>query len=327
MSAAIGFHASHEQHAPSALLELVQRAEATGFTEAMCSDHFAPWIRIQGQSGFTWSWLGAAMHATTMTFGTVCAPGQRYHPAVLAQAAATLGEMFPGRFWVAVGSGEALNESITGDAWPSKDLRNRRLGESADIMRALWAGQTVTHDGLVRVKAARLYSRPAQPPLLLGAALTPETARWTGGWADGLITAAGARSRMRRVIDAFREGGGADKPLYLQAAVSYAGTDAESLRLAHEHWPQAALPERLLADLETPIEFERASKSVEPRDVLGGVRASADVGRHLAWLADDLDMGFTRIYLHNVNPDHARFFEELAPPALELIPNRRGLAR
>lgn len=327
MTAAIGFHASHEQHAPSALLNLVQRAEAMGFAAAMCSDHFAPWSSIQGQSGFTWSWLGAALQATGMTFGTVCAPGQRYHPAVLAQAAATLGEMFPGRLWVAAGSGEALNESMTGEPWPSKAARNQRLRECVDVMKALWAGQTVTHHGLVRVKGARLYTRPLQPPLLLGAALTPETARWMGGWADGLITAAGARPRMRGVVEAFHEGGGAGKPLFLQVALSYAGTDAECVRLAHEHWRQAALPVPLLADLETPLEFERASKSVGPGDVLGSVRASADVGRHLAWLAEDVDMGFTRIYLHNVNPDHGRFFDELAPRALELTDNRREVAR
>lgn len=319
---AIGFHASHEQHAPTALLNLVLRAEAAGFTEAMCSDHFAPWLPRQGQSGFTWSWLGAALQATAMTFGTVCAPGQRYHPAVLAQAVATLGEMFPGRLWVALGSGEALNESITGGPWPSKDIRNRRLRECTDIMRALWAGETVTHHGLVQVKGARLYSRPAQSPLLLGAALTPETARWMGGWADGLITAAGAGPRVQRVVDAFREGGGADKPLCLQVAVSYAETDDECIRVAHEHWRQAALPAALLADLETPLEFERVSKTVEPRDLLDSVRASADTHRHLAWLAEDIEMGFTRIYVHNVNPDHTRFFDELAPGALALAGGR-----
>src|SRR6188768_1465013 len=120
MTFRIGFHASHELHAPSKLLHFVRQAERVGFREAMCSDHFHPWTPSQGQSGFAWSWLGAALQATRMNFGMVTSPGQRYHPAILAQASGTLLEMFPGRLWMAAGSGEALNESITGDAWPSK---------------------------------------------------------------------------------------------------------------------------------------------------------------------------------------------------------------
>src|ERR671912_419494 len=127
----IGFHASHEQIHPAVLLDAVRVAEQVGFTAAMCSDHFQPWSERQGHSGFAWSWLGAALAVTPMSFGTVCAPGQRYHPAVVAQAAATLAEMYPGRFWLAVGSGEALNESITGQSWPPKPERNARLLESA----------------------------------------------------------------------------------------------------------------------------------------------------------------------------------------------------
>jgi coenzyme F420-dependent glucose-6-phosphate dehydrogenase len=187
----------------------------------MCSDHFHPWSERHSHSGFAWSWLGAALHATGMSFGTVCAPGQRYHPAIIAQAAATLSEMFPDRFWLALGSGEALNESITGDAWPFKSIRHARLLESARIMRALWAGETVSSDSSLNTYAARLFSRPAHAPLLLGAALTPKTANWVGSWADGLITVAGPRDRMRAVVDAFREGSaGSDKPMFLQVALS-----------------------------------------------------------------------------------------------------------
>src|SRR5687768_3308010 len=123
----VGFHASHEQHRPSRLLALLKRAEQAGFGAAMCSDHFHPWTARQGGCGYTWSWLGAALEATALTLGTVCAPGQRYHPAVVAQAAATLAEMYPERLWVAVGSGEAVNESITGDPWPAKPQRMARL--------------------------------------------------------------------------------------------------------------------------------------------------------------------------------------------------------
>src|SRR5215207_11052061 len=152
----IGFHNSHEQIHPAQLLTAVQRAEEVGFTAAMCSDHFAPWNLEQGQSGFAWSWLGAAMATTSLPFGVVNAPGDRYHPAIVAQAAATLAEMFPGRFWVALGSGQAINEHITGERWPSKVERNARLRECVDVIRALWVGQTVTHHGRIDVEEARL---------------------------------------------------------------------------------------------------------------------------------------------------------------------------
>lgn len=133
----IGYHASHEQIGPDHLLDYVQLAEAAGFDAAMCSDHFYPWSDAQGESAFAWSWLGAALQATTIPFGVVCAPGQRYHPAVIAQAAATLAVMFPERFWMAIGSGQALNEHITGERWPSKRERNERLRECATIIRDL----------------------------------------------------------------------------------------------------------------------------------------------------------------------------------------------
>ena len=161
----LGFHCAHEQHLPSVLLRLVKLAAQAGFTSAMCSDHFHPWSEHQGQCGFAWSWLGAALAAAPLSFGTVCAPGQRYHPALIAQASATLAEMFGQRFWLAIGSGEALNEAITGASWPAKDARNARLAESARIIRALWAGETVfdaraCHDG---GRAAVLET--SQPPV------------------------------------------------------------------------------------------------------------------------------------------------------------------
>ena len=166
----------------------MQVAEAAGFDAAMCSDHWAPWSDEQGESGFAWSWLGAALEATSLSLGVVNAPGQRYHPAIIAQAAATLGVMYPDRFWVALGSGQLLNEHITGEPWPIKSERNERLREAADVMRRLWAGETVTHSGHVTVSEARLWTRPERSPLLVGAAVTPETAGWVGEWADALIT-------------------------------------------------------------------------------------------------------------------------------------------
>jgi probable non-F420 flavinoid oxidoreductase len=317
MTTTIGFHCSHEQHAPSALLRLARRAEEAGFADAMCSDHFAPWTTAQGHAGYTWSWLGSALESTAMSFGTVCAPGQRYHPAIVAQAVSTLCDMYPGRFWVAVGSGEAINEAITGDAWPPKAERQQRLAECVAIMRALWAGETVVHDGRVHVRHARLYSRAATPPLLIAAAISPQTAAWAASWADGLITVAGRRDRLRDVVDAYRDRGGRG-PLCVQVPICWGGTDADNRRIAQAHWAQAALSPALLEDLDSPEHFDRAVRAVDEDSIAAAVRTAADVDRQMAWLQDDLRMGFTRIYLHNVNPDHDRFFAEFVPRALTL---------
>src|SRR3954470_24553920 len=150
----IGFHASHELYPPDRLLAAVRQAERAGFGTAMCSDHFHPWTPAQGQSGFSFAWLGAALQATSLEMGTICCPFGRYHPAVVAQAAATLAEMFPDRFWLAVGTGQALNEHITGQPWPEKPERRERLLASVEVIRALWAGESVTQKKGVRVEAA-----------------------------------------------------------------------------------------------------------------------------------------------------------------------------
>lgn len=173
----IGYHGSHEQFSPRELLDYVQHAEDAGFDAAMCSDHFRPWNHAQGHSGYSFAWLGAALQATSLPMGLVCAPGYRHHPAVVAQAVATLEVMFPGRVWASFGSGQALNESITGEPWPTKSERNERLRECVDVIRDLWAGKTVTHHGHIDVVDATLYTRPERPPPAFAAAITPETAR------------------------------------------------------------------------------------------------------------------------------------------------------
>jgi probable non-F420 flavinoid oxidoreductase len=304
----IGFHCSHEQYPPSVLLRHAAHAAEAGFGAAMCSDHFHPWSERQGHSGFAWSWLGAALERTRLSFGTVCAPGQRYHPAVIAQASATLAEMYPDRFWLAVGSGEALNESITADTWPTRADRKARLKEAADAIRALWAGRTVSLTGHVRMASARVYSTPPRPPVLLAAALSPETAEWAASWADGLITVAASRSTMRAVVDGFRNAGGEGKPMFLQVALSYAPTEDEAQRAAHDQWRQCVLEADQLADLATPADFDRACAAASLADVTACVRTSSRIEQHIDWLRDDLELGFERLYLHNVARAHQTRF-------------------
>jgi probable non-F420 flavinoid oxidoreductase len=310
--ARIGYHASHEQYAPSRLLKYVQQAEQAGFQSGMSSDHFHPWGEGQGHSGFAWSWLGAALQATSLSFGVVTVPGGwRYNPAIIAQASATLAEMFPGRFWIAPGSGELLNEGIVGERWPTKADRNARLREAIDIIRALWAGETVTHRGLLVVEEAKLYSRPKEPPKIIGPALSPETAEWVGGWADGLVTVVGPRESMQKMIDAFRRGGGEGKPIFLQAQLSFARTEEEATRGAWEQWKTVKLPSPVLSDLRLPSQFDAAGESVRPEDMKQKMRVSADVEQHLAWLAEDVEMGFEEINLHCVHREQQERFIEV----------------
>jgi len=301
-------HCSHEQLPPSRLLQAARRAQDAGFDGGMSSDHFVPWSERQGQSGFAWSFLGAALAATSLPFGVVNAPGQRYHPAIVAQAAASLTEMFPGRLWVALGSGEAANEHITGGRWPAKADRNARLRECVDIMRALFAGEEVSHRGHVTVDRARLYTRPPQPPPLLAAALSEATARWAGAWADGLATVNAPVQQLRRLIDAYRSGGGGGR-LVLQVHLSWAATDDEALRIAHDQWRTNVLDPVLLADLETVAAFDAAGELVRPEDVARKVLVSSDLGRHVAWLAELAELGFDEIALHHVGQDLEPFID------------------
>lgn len=304
-----GFHASHEQVAPSALLRDVQHAEQAGFQAAMCSDHFAPWSAEQGQSGFAWSWLGAALQATGLSLGVVNAPGQRYHPAIVAQAAATLAEMFPDRFWLALGSGEASNEHITGERWPSIDERRQRLRECVDIIRALLAGEEVTHHGLVTVDRARLWTRPATPPLLVGAAVSPQSASLVGGWADALVTVLQPAEALKEVVSEFRDNGGEDKPVFLQVHLSYGRDDAAALQTAHEQWRCGVLGPPLAWDLDTPEAFDAAARFVRPDDVRRSVLVSSDPVQLTAWISDLVEIGFDRVYLHHVGVEQREFID------------------
>ena len=316
----VGYHASHEQFPPSELLRLTQKAESSGFNAAMCSDHLMPWSQAQGHSGFAWSWLGSALQATSLSFGMVNAPGYRYHPVIVAHAAATLSEMYPERLWVSVGSGEALNEHITGEKWPLKPDRNARLQESVEIMRALWRGDTVTRHGHVTVENARLYSLPERPPRVYGAAISSETAGWLAGWADGLITVNQPMDTLRAVVTAFRENGGADKPMILQIKLSYAEDESVARQEALEQWGPNILSSNIAANLEMPDQFEAAAKTVRPEDMDDAVVISSDPNQHLDRIHEYLGLGFDRVYLHNVNKRQEAFIDAFGRHVLpELI--------
>ncbi|MFC0674340.1 LLM class flavin-dependent oxidoreductase [Brachybacterium hainanense] len=311
----IGFHASHEQIPPEELLRLVVRAEAVGFDGAMCSDHLAPWGIAQGSSGHAWTWLGAALASTGFPIGVVTAPGQRYHPAVLAQAIGTLGRMFPGRFWAACGSGEALNEHVTGDPWPDHEARDDRLLASVDVIRRLLAGEEVDADGPVRVHRARVWSRPAAIPPTLAAAVSTRTAGWAASWADGLITTGCDPRTTGAVRRAYRSRGGRG-PLVLQVHLALADSAVAAGCIAREQWRQATVPPALMWDLQQPEDFD--SRATDDPGSLAEAVALAGSVAELVERVVPAAAGYDEVHLHHVGTDQERFLDR-CPELLRLL--------
>lgn len=320
--ALIGYHASHEQFKPSELLKWVVLAERQGFQAVNCSDHFYPWSERQGQSGYSFAWLGAAMQATNIPFGVVCTPGYRYHPAIVAQAVATLGEMFPERFWISLGSGEALNERITGMKFPIKSERNATLKECADIMKRLLHGETVTHHGYTTTEEAKLYTRPEKIPLLLGAAVTLETARWLGSWADGMITISKPYTELKEVVRAFHENGGEGKPIYLKSQLSFSATDKAAEEGAYDQWRTNIFAGTVLGELWKVEQFDALGNQVKPNELAKMVRISSDIQQHIEWIQQDIELGFERIILHNVNREQEYFIHEFGQKVLPQVKSK-----
>jgi probable non-F420 flavinoid oxidoreductase len=318
----IGFHCSHEQIHPAQLLRDVRAAQDAGFTAAMSSDHFSPWSRRQGQSGFAWAWLGAAMATTDLPFGVVNAPGQRYHPAIIAQAIATLGSMFPGRFWVALGSGEASNEHITGAPWPRKEVRDARLRECVDVIRSLLDGHEVSHDGLVTVDRARIWTLPEQRPDLIGPAVSEATAGRAADWADGLVSVNAPHEHLRRMIGSYRDAGGRG-PIRLQVHLSWAPDPQEAMAIAGDQWRSNVFPPPACWDLDTAEVFDTVSQDVPDELVRNTVLVSDDLGQHAQWLAEFLDLGFDGLYLHHVGQQQEAFIEAFGAQVLPQLQGTR----
>lgn len=313
----IGFHASHEQIAPSRLLGDVIHAEQAGFDAAMSSDHFMPWSTRQGHSGFTLSWLGAALASTRFPIGSVIAPGQRYHPAIVAQATATLGEMFPGRYWAALGAGQAMNEHVTGDPWPDQQTRRQRLVECAEVIRRLHRGERVNHSGLVRVHEAQLYDLPETPVPLYAACITPESATLAAGWAEGMVTLNQPGGAERDVLAAYRDAGGTG-PAMLQIHLSWAPTARQAEEIAHHQWRANVFGPPADQDLPTPEHFDAVSGDVRLETVREVVWTSCEPDRLAEWIARGAH-GFDRVFLHHVGQDQGPWIDIAGDRILPLL--------
>jgi coenzyme F420-dependent glucose-6-phosphate dehydrogenase len=325
----IGYACMLEQFHPTELLDWAELAEASGFDAGFqVSEHFHPWTPDQGQSAFAWSFMGALGQRTSLPFGTaVTCPGFRYHPAVIAHASATLGAMYPGRFWLGLGAGEALNEHVIGGEWPEIGERSRMMFESIEIISKLFSGKVVKHDGeYFTLESAKLYTRPEQPVPIYVATAGPVNAKKTGKFADGIITVGAADEKIAMLWDKFREGAaeaGKDASTMrtqLQIHVSWAPTQDEAERNALAEWPNGGMPFPK-QDIKNPEDFANIAKLVRIEHFQNRMLISPDLDVHTAQIQKFVDMGFDEIYLHNVGRDQAAFirtFGEQVLPNLKL---------
>jgi G6PDH family F420-dependent oxidoreductase len=303
----IGYAISSEEHLPNDIVRHAQLAEQAGFTYALISDHFHPWVDAQGHSPFVWSVIGGIATATErLRLGTgVTCPTIRIHPAIIAQAAATSAAMMPGRFFLGVGTGEKLNEHILGDRWPAHDMRQEMLEEAVELIRLLWQGDTLTYRGVYyTVENARIYTLPEQLPPILVAASGPRAAEAAGRIGDGFITTAPEAELLQH----FQAEGGSGKPAYGQLSVCWAEDEATARRIAHEYWPTAAVRGELTQELPTPAHFEQAAKMVREEDVAQAIVCGPDAERHIAGVKEFVDAGYDHVYIHQIGPDQEGFF-------------------
>ncbi|HET9980617.1 MAG TPA: TIGR03557 family F420-dependent LLM class oxidoreductase [Ktedonobacterales bacterium] len=313
----LGYAAMFEQFAPTDLLRWSRQAEDVGFGGIMASDHFQPWTPEQGQAAFAWAWMGALGAQTSrVVFGPgVTAPGPRYHPAILAQASATLEAMFPGRFYLGLGAGEALNEHITGEYWPEAPARLQRLEEAVEIIRKLFSGKVTKYQGAhFKLESAKLYTLPQTPPPIYIASSGPLNSERTGRIADGYITVGASDEKIRMLLGRFEKGAreaGKDPtkmPRIIQLHLSWAGSQQAAVDQAVREWPNGgmAFPK---ADIRNPEDFAAMARIVGPEDFEGRVFMSADLDAHAAHLQHYIDLGFNQVYIHNVGRNQQEFIE------------------
>jgi coenzyme F420-dependent glucose-6-phosphate dehydrogenase len=321
----LGYAISSEEHRPLDLVRNASRAEEAGFTFALVSDHFHPWIDRQGQSPFVWSVLGGIALATEhLLVGTgVTCPTMRIHPAIVAQAAATAASMLPGRFFLGVGTGENLNEHVLGLRWPATEVRREMLEEAVEVMRELWRGELTSHHGRhYTVENAWIYTLPDDPIEVMIAAGGTEAAALAGRLGDGLI----GTSPDTEVVDAFDEAGGEGKPRYAQVTVCWAEREEDARRTALEWWPNAALQGPLGQELALPSYFEEASAMVTEEDIATAIVCGPDPEAHAKGIDAYVDAGFTHVYVHQVGPDQDGFLRFYASEILPRYARVRAAA-
>lgn len=313
-----GYALSSEEHAPNDLVRYARLAEEAGFTFALISDHFHPWVDAQGRSPFVWTVIGGIAQATErLRLGTgVTCPTMRYHPAIIAQAAATAAAMMPGRFFLGVGTGENLNEHVLGDRWPEQAVRAEMLEEAVEVIRLLWQGGMKSHHGrYYTVENARIYTLPKDPTPIYVAASGPSAAELAGRIGDGLIST----TPDAKLVQTFERAGGAGKPRYAQATVCWGNDEASARKTAHKLWAFSSLPGELSQELPTPAHFEQGSQVVTEETVAQSIVCGPDPAKHAQNLQKYVDAGFDHLYIHQVGPDQEgflRFYQREVLPRL-----------
>jgi G6PDH family F420-dependent oxidoreductase len=319
---AIGYTIMGEQAGPKQLVADAIRAEQVGFDFLAASDHYSPWLEEQGHAPYTWSVLGAVAHATErielMTY--VTCPTMRYHPAVVAQKAATIQLLSDGRFTLGLGAGENLNEHVIGAGWQAVDVRHDMLEEAVEIIRALFEGETVTRRGTyIDVEAAKLWDLPATPPRIGLAVSGPQSCQLAGELADVMI----AVQPEAELGEQFDAAGGAGKPRVGQVAVSYDPDAATARKRAHEQFRWFTGGWNVMAELPGPKHFDAATTSVREEDVAEQVPCGPDVDAHVDAVRKFVDAGFTHVALVQVGGEHQEPFFDWAEA--ELLPALRRL--
>jgi coenzyme F420-dependent glucose-6-phosphate dehydrogenase len=316
--AKVGYAAMLEQFGPREVVDYSVAAEAAGFTGVMAADHFQPWVPQQGNAAFVWNVMTAIGERTKGDVGPgVTCPSFRMHPAIVAQASATLAAMYPGRHWLGLGSGEALNEHILGQYWPETPERINRMFEAIEVIRKLFGsrGKDVKHEGkYYKLESTRLWTMPDEPPPIYIATAGPVTAKKTGMYADGLITVGAPEEKIGMIFDKCREGAreaGKDPANFRfvgQLHLSWAPTDEEALKNAMTEWPNGGMkfPKQ---DIKSPLDFEQMAKLVRAEDFEGRMVISSDPEKHRAAIQKFIDLGFDQIYLHNVGRNQTEWIE------------------
>jgi G6PDH family F420-dependent oxidoreductase len=302
----LGYALSSEEHGPRAIVQNARAAEEAGFSFALISDHFHPWVDAQGESPFVWSVIGGIAEATeTLRLGTgVTCPTIRIHPAIIAHAAATSAAMMPGRFFLGLGAGENLNEHVVAEGWPAPDERLAMLAEAIEVIRLLWEGGYQTHRGdFFEVEQARLYTLPDEPPPIAVAAAKPRAAELAGEAGDALIGVA----PDKQLIDKYEQAGGKGAR-YGQVTVCWAEDEAEAKKTAREVWPNAALGGDLSYELPLPLHYEQATENVTEDDVAESVICGPDPEPHLEAIREFEQAGYDHVYVHQVGRDQEGFF-------------------
>src|SRR5512145_2301128 len=329
--AVIGYAAALEQFHPTELLRYSVLAEDHGFRAVMAADHFQPWVPQQGHSAFVWSWMGALGASTrSLAFGPgVACPSFRYHPAIVAQAAASLAAMFPGRFWLGLGSGEALNEHVVGGVWPEPHVRLKMMQEAIDIIKKLFSGDIARHDSgeYFTMERVRLWTLPAQPVPIYVATAGPVTAKWAGQHCDGLITPGAGIEKLRGLLDKFTEGARAagrdpaQMPKLLQLHLSWAETYEIAMQNALTEWPNGGMAFSK-QDIRSPEDFAQIARLVRPENYKDRMLISPDIDEHRAYIQQFIDLGFDEIHIHNVGRNQEQFIRVFGEQVIPKLNSR-----